>query len=343
MKHIGTVLVFLILAVSCKNEDVTFAEPVFPEIYRVDARILNDDFMFRHGYQPHVYDSLLIVGNMSDKDIICIFNKNTGALIESLGQLGNGPYELITPIAFSVNRSSGYLYVNDYGRKDILQYDLNKIVRGTEDYVTAIRLSEDSKDRNNFLFVKDSLFISNGFADRVALVSPSQIKDKIEACSAVVGFESPQTWNQFMSSYSCNAVSPDGKKFASATLIGGIVELYSIDGDNIKEGRKKLFYEPIFDKKGMAYNPTPETIYGFCHLSVTDAYLYATAHAKVNPTTMPNTIWKFDWKGNPIASYTCKYPIENFTVDEAAGKAFAVVYTDAGEQALAVIDLKGRV
>ncbi|MGL5547856.1 MAG: 6-bladed beta-propeller, partial [Tannerellaceae bacterium] len=273
MKSVGLALVFLILAVSCKNEEVAFVGPVFPETYCVDARILNDDFMFRHGHQPQVYDSLLIVGNMSDKDIICIFNKNTGTLIESLGQLGNGPYELITPIAFSVDQSSGYLYVNDYGRKDILKYDLTKIVKGADDYVTAVRLSEGSKERNSFLFVKDSLFISTGFDDRVALVNPSQIKDKIEACSAVLGFESPQTWNQFMSSYSCNAVSPDGKKFASATLIGGIVELYSIDGDKIKEGRKKFFYEPIFDKKGMAYNPTPQTIYGFCHLSATNTHL----------------------------------------------------------------------
>lgn len=339
MKHVGTVLVFLILAVSCKNEDVAFAEPVFPEIYNVEARILNDDFMFRHGYQPQVYDSLLLVSNMSDNDIICVFNKNNGTLIKSLGRLGNGPYELITPIAFSVDQSGGYLYVNDYGRKDILKYDLNKIVKGAEDYVTAISLGDEIKDRNSFLFVKDSLFITSGVFDRIALVSPSQIKDKIEACSAVLSFESPLTWNQFMSSYSCNAISPDGKKFASATLIGGIVELYSIEGNNIKEREKKFFYEPIFDKKGEAYNPTPETIYGFCHLSATDAYLYATAHAKVNPTTMPNTIWKFDWKGNPIASYTCKYPIENFTVDETVGKAFAVVYTEAGEQALAVIDL----
>ena len=89
----------------------------------------------------------------------------------------------------------------------------------------------------------------------------------------------------------------------------------------------RYFYKPILQKKGSVYNPTEETIYGFCHLHATDNYLYATVHGKKNPTSMPTAIWKFDWEGNPITEYQCdNTPIESFTVDEETGLTGACEY-----------------
>lgn len=102
----------------------------------------------------------------------------------------------------------------------------------------------------------------------------------------------------------------------------------------------RYFYKPILQKKGSVYNPTEETIYGFCHLHATDNYLYATVHGKKNPTSMPTAIWKFGWEGNPITEYQCdNTPIESFTVDEEKNKIYVIAYNPEGEQILGEINL----
>lgn len=323
---------------SCSVQEISYTPPVFNKEYQIESKIINDNFLFRHANQILISDSLLIVNNMSEKENICIFNRYDGTLINASGETGNGPNELITPICYSIDRKNNYLYINDYGKRCILKYDLNQSLQNPLSY-SNIKLADEINERNRFLFLKDSLFVTDGFFDRIAIVSHSRLISKITDCPINQKFESSDDWNKFMYSYSCITASPDGNKVASASIIGGILEIYNTKSKQIKLTKTKYFYEPIFDKKGPMFNLNQETIYGFCHLSATNNYLYATAHGKANPTAMPNTIWKFDWEGNPIASYKSDYHIGAFTVDEKNNLVYAIIYNQEGEQVLATMDL----
>lgn len=331
-------LILVFLFPSCEHK-ISYEAPVFQQQYVVIPRVLNDDYLFRYAHQPQLFDSLLIVGDMNDANNVCLFNRYSGALIEAFGEIGNGPGELVTPMGYSVDYQNGYLYINDYGRKSLLQYDLKEVQDGTAPPFREIKLSGEIGERSKILHLKDSFFVAESPFCRLLIATPEHTIQKVMQTFDGREFETDKDWFAFMNTYSCQAISPDGRKYVSATMFGGILEIYTLEGDTMERSAVKYFYKPIFDKKGIVYNPTPETIYGFCCLSATDKFLYATVHGTVNPTSMPTAVWKFDWDGNPVASFECGCPIENFTVDEESGLIYATVYNKEGELYLASMDM----
>ena len=341
IQHLLVIICIAIFFIQCKDEKIYYKAPTFLQKYNAKVQIINNEYLFRYAHQPQIFDSMLIIGDMSANDNICIFNRNNGNLIKSFGKIGNGPEELTTPVTYSIDKTNGYLYINDYSRKNIVQYNLKEIKNGQNIKTSFIKLSEEVEDRNRIIFIKDSLFISDGFNDRLALITPNKIiKTSTNSPNIHNKFEFDKDWFAFTQLYTCMAASPNGKMFVSATIIGGVLEIYNIEKEDIKLYKTLYLYEPIFDKREHVFTPTQETIYGFCHLSANNNFFYATAHGKISPTTMPNTIWKFDWEGNPVASYTCEYCIENFTVDDNNDLIYATIYDENGEQVIGIIDIK---
>lgn len=336
-----TIFLTLLLTgfISCKQE-VSYQAPVFPKQQQVEVQVLNNQYLFRYANQPLLYDSLLIVGDLNDEAYICIFNRYSGKLVKAFGKKGNGPGELITPVGYSVDKGKGFLYVNDYGRKSIFKYDLNHWENGIPTY-QEIKLSGEIGERNKILHVKDSLFVAKSLFDRLLLATPNRTVQKLMSVNPdPKKFQTGKDWYAFMNAYACEAISPSGNLYVSGTLLGCILEICKINNQMIESPSYQYFYEPIMDQKEYVYTPNTETIYGFCHLSVTDQYIYATAHGKKNPTTMPTSIWKFDLKGNPVSIYHCSdSPIENFTVDEENQLIYAVTYNAEGEQILSTISI----
>ena len=135
-------------------------------------------------------------------------------------------------------------------------------------------------------------------------------------------------------------VSPSGDLYVAATAYGGILEICPIGEQGIGNPSYRYFYEPHVRQEGHVYTPTPETVYGFCHLSATDRFIYATAHGQKNPTAMPTTIWKFSLSGEPVAAYHCgDTSIESFTVDEERQEIYTVAYGENGEHLLGRISM----
>lgn len=324
--------------ISCGQPSVVYEPPLFPERRHAAVEVLNDTYLFRYANQPAFYDSLLNVADMSEEAGICLFNRYDGRLVKAFGRKGNGPGELVTPVGYSVDAGKGYLYVNDYGRKSIYQYDLNRWENGLP-VGKEIKLTGVIGGRDRILHVKDSLFIAKGWTNRLLLGTPDSLLQKTTPRNPDSRiFDSDKDWYAFMSQ-SCEAVSPSGDLYVAATLLGGILEITPIQGNALKAPIYRYFYEPVFKREQTLFQPTAETILGFCHLSVTDRHIYATAHGKKNPTSMPTDIWQFDRSGKPLAVYACGIPIENFTVDEEAGQIYAVAYNEADEQMMVRITM----
>ena len=74
-------------------------------------------------------------------------------------------------------------------------------------------------------------------------------------------------------------------------------------------------------------------------LAATDNYLYALSLNGANDLYLPVTdIQVFDWQGNPIKKYKTNQLLMRLCVDEANGKAYAIVY-DNGDQNLVSFNL----
>lgn len=330
----------LISFIGCaNNKKISYSPPVFEKQYRVKSTIINDSSVYSHAWNMLVYDSLLLLVDVNLEDNIYIFNRNTGTFLKSIGKKGAGPGELVNPENFTLDNVNGVLYVNDYDRKKILQYYLGNIMNEMQPTYNEIQLGGDVLNCSRINYLKDSFFVSNGFKDRLLVLSPSKIELINKNVQHLPQLNADNEWYRYLSKYSTSLAKPDGKKYVTVTSLGAIMEIFSISEDKIELENTDYFYEPIFDLKNGSVLPNEQTIGGFAYLSVTDNYIYATIFGTVNPVKRPHIIWKFDWKGNPIASYETEHEIVCFTIDEASEQVYASVYKD-GEQVLAKIDLK---
>ena len=337
MKWLWGCLIMLYVT-SCTNE-VTYKSPEFIEKQPKEIRVLNDEYMFRYGSSPMVADSLLIMSTGYSEHNIAIFNRYTGNLLKEFGRKGPGPNELGRPTTFSVDKLNRSLYVCDWGKQALLRYDLRKVFEeGTPEY-ESIGMSDDFIRSSQMCFLKDSLFYAPASKEGRLLVGiPSSVLHVINSETPDVNkFPTREDWYNYMNASSGKAVRPDGHYLATASSLGGILEIFDLN--SMERVVLRHFYEPIFERKGHVIRPVPETIGGFMCLAATDKYLYATLHGKANPTSMPASICRFDWKGNPIDRYDCgKYPIYSFTVTEDDRTVYAVAAGEDGEHIL--LDIK---
>lgn len=333
------VCVIMCLVLSCANE-VTYEAPQFAKKNPQAVKVLNDEYMFKYGDVPMVVDSLLVMSTGNNDNNIAVFNRHTGNLVLEFGRKGSGPNELVRPTAISVDKMNRLLYVCDWGKRALLQYDLLAIPEGRISEYNSIKMSEEFVRTSLVRFLRDSLFYAPAVkGSRMLIGTPSEVQSLISSDIPDDNkFPTQEDWYNYMNLQSVTAVRPDGRFLAAGSALGGILEVFDLDSR--KRVVLKRFYEPIFEQKGHVFRPIPETIGGFAYLAATDKYLYATLHGKVNPTSMPTAICKFDWKGNPVAQYDCgNYAITSFTVTDDDEIIYAIAVGDEGEQILLEIKL----
>ena len=326
---------------SCSN-NVEYKAPEFTETQPKEIRVLNDEYMFKHGGNPMVVDSLLITSTFYNEHHIAVFNRYTGGLIEEFGRKGPGPNELATPVAFSVDKTNRRLYVCDHGKRALLCYDLQKVIETGAPHYKSIKIADQFARTSKMHFLKDSLFYAPAYKEgRMFVGTPSEIFRTLDSKLPDVNkFPTQEDWYNYMNSNSVVTVRPDGRYLAAGSALGGILEVFDLGSKGQKRVVLKHFYEPIFKQKGHVFRPIPETIGGFAYLAATDKYLYATLHGKANSTSMPTSICRFDWEGNPIDRYDCgKYAITSFTVTEDDLIIYAIAIGEEGEQILLEIKL----
>ena len=339
MKNLLYICLLALLFVSCMKT-IEYDAPIFTEQCPETINVLNDEYMFLYGNNPMLVDSLLIVSTFDDAHHLAIFNRFSGSLLKEFAKKGQGPSELLIPIAFSVDKTNKMLYIGDAGKKTLLRYNLCKLFEAGEPEYESLKMSSEFEKSSMLRFLVDSLFFAPANKEcRILVGVPSEIRWTIDSETPDINkFPTQEDWYNYMNIQSVTAIRPDGRLLAAGSALGGILEVFDLDSR--KRVVLKHFYEPIFKQKGHVFRPTPETIGGFAYLAATDKYLYATLHGKVNPTSMPSAICQFDWNGNPIARYDCgKYAINSFTVTDDDEIIYAVATGEEGEQILLEIKL----
>ena len=334
---IHILLLLLLFCSSCKDKTIIYKAPEFNNHYQANGKILNDTVIFSHAEQLNVVDSLLIMADYRFDKYIYIFNINTGELLCTSGRKGRGPGELITPTQISINKQTKDLYVHDYGKHKLFCYSIPEILAGSDLPYEEIALNQALAKQDHISFYKDSLFISHGYNNRLLIASLGDYK--IEDNEPYPEIVSPvKDWNLFLQNWSCSTFDPDRNRYVRATLIGGIMEIFTISNKGVQLEQRHFFYEPLFEKKGSLYLPVPETVYGFRLLAASKMYIYASMIGLTNPQSLPKTIYRFDWQGIPVDCIETPYEIENFIVSEDDSCIYATVYVEH-EQFPAVINL----
>jgi hypothetical protein len=335
MKQSSFLFLLYILIHSCAEiKEISYQSPNFETQREVNLEVINDSSMFRSITYMTIYDSLLIVCDPHINPIIHIFNKNDGRFLKAIGIVGHGPGELIQPVSFSTDYKKGILYVYDRGKMALISYVIQDIMNNSKTDGTEKKITSPINIHHAY-YLRDSLCLT--FGGLHAGISVSKIGESGVITNFVPSNPLEMTdneWLVFLNMYSIDAVSPDGSKYVIATIIGEIMDSYSIKESSIQPIATKYFYKPIHDLRRSISYINDETLYGFCAVFATNKYIYTTAHSKVKPTDLPHRIQKFDWNGKALDVYNCKYAIATFTIDEASNQIYAAVYKD-GELAIA--------
>ena len=147
------------------------------------------------------------------------------------------------------------------------------------------------------------------------------------------------------------AVSPDETHLAVATTLGGILEIFSLKDNIIRNVTTEYFIEPDFavnENGGYSFNDN--TVDSFNDISATDDRIYAVFGVGVRlkenfakPLDEQELIYTdiavFDWEGTPERLIHTDYRIEKLCLDEDADMLYTIVNDIEGNAWLGRIKL----
>lgn len=132
------------------------------------------------------------------------------------------------------------------------------------------------------------------------------------------------------------AISPDKKHFATVTNHGGILQLYSISGNEITSDFAEIMFPVKFKQTGSLLSPTDDSPFGFFAVCASDSLVFASFSD--TPNEMDCTkIGVWDWTGRPIRLIRTDYPVIQLAYDKASNKIYGIVMNEEGFQ-IASID-----
>lgn len=121
------------------------------------------------------------------------------------------------------------------------------------------------------------------------------------------------------------AVSPDKKHFASATTVGGALELFTIEGDSIAE----TFWANPYPLKFNNNRIEGEPVIGFTALCCSNKDVYAAFAGTTNGADATK-IGVWNWDGTSLEQIDTDYPILSLALQQSSGKIFGLIETEDG-------------
>lgn len=120
-------LSILFLAACNKNKSISFSE--FPKEFSLKGEKVEDKNHIKMG-TVDLYDTLLIICSpLEMRKCIHIYNKNSFKYLKSVGVRGRGPGEISVPGHGCIDDNKGILWYRDIGKKILLEFDLDKVLK----------------------------------------------------------------------------------------------------------------------------------------------------------------------------------------------------------------------
>lgn len=292
------VLGFCVAVASCGGGS-KYEELVFPETGEAEmSYVTGEDEILPNAFKMEVADSMIVMAGPLDNRWIHVYHRDNGRPLAHYLPNGSGPDEVIASFEFRQNPTGTEVFDlatgqvkcfnNDWHCVSSLAPDLSKdslVVKKLhflQDGRTLFEINTDlSHSRQGFTIMRD------GCRGNVYLDSPVDDEPEDNAC---------------MLDRHCVAFSPDGLKFASATLEGFILETFGIDNLDIKKRSVRMFYPYESVERDGFIGYSDRNVKGVVSMTGSDRYIVASFNGTVDGMA-PTDITVWDWEGNPIRRY----------------------------------------
>lgn len=303
-------------------EEVKFSAIAYEPLWNWASKIIRvDDLLVVSGYQRDSVETFLHVFDTA------------GSKIADYIRYGRGPDELAFP-PFSLHSEESSIFFYDYGQKldyELILEDHGKRASINSRYVQAEdpgSLYENFRIENNYL--------------RYHTVSPQEDPAEIprltvedadgNILSAI--YTSPFDGEDPMVKFSLGAqcyslaLSPDKKHFVMTYGDGGVIEIFSVSDDSIKEDYLRRYFQPKFTVKGYDVLPKDDAVRGFGRPCATDSYIlipFDGSKYGEKEELIYSDIAVFDWKGRPVKLLKTDYSVGPITYSESEGVIYSVI------------------
>ena len=321
----------------------------FAGFRRLEPHVIENDLLVGRPSRPMILDSLLIYTDKFEGKLITVLNLNTGSYRRVLS-VGRGPGETMM-IRRIYRDDDGRIFLFDINTHKIISYSADKSYQELLSPNTRLGETAFSYDEVPYEVITfGDGYIANGNFD-------GRQFSLLDGDGRSTGYFGVYPGNNddvgsgdafFMKNQTLMAVKPDQSRFAAAGYSNDQLVFYKAEKSGIPQKAREYFsydsnIEVMGNEHGTRAMHTPETRSAYLCLYPTDKYLYASYNGRtIAEMTVPDAskdiyILKFDWDGKFIEGYVVGN-IDDFAVDETAGRLYAFVYED-GDNILTAYDL----
>lgn len=335
---------------SCQNsgkEKSEYMLPVFKHQEVARVTLFKIDKPLASVFSVNVFGDYLFVGSPVDNFYIHIFNKHTGAFITSAASKGRGPGEFVNYVR-SLDTVKDTIYVSE-GSSDrpVYLYNLMDFVNKANNFRT-IDISGCSRSYLGLFPVKEGFLSAPATkGDRFAIHDKSGKMVSIYHKFPDLGVEldTLHLWKMIQLRTGL-AVKPDRNKFAAVTMLGAILEIYSIENNKIRLEKELKFYPPkiVINRSDSRSRIHPDCMIGFWNAVATNDFIYTIFSGKTerdfqSTPLLADFVYVFDWEGNPVKSYTVPCKIKRLSVNEQTKRAYITTVDEEGMDVVGYFDL----
>ena len=338
--------ILLLLIAGCgRNEEKLFP---FEDFRRLEGRAVCEDMLVGRPSRLTVIDSLLIFSDKLDDRLVTIANPKSGESRRAVFT-GRGPGEMMM-IRRIYRDDDGRIFLFDINTHKIISYSADKSYQELLSPNTRLGETAFSYDEVPYEVITfGDGYIANGNFD-------GRQFSLLDGDGRSTGYFGVYPGNNddvgsgdafFMKNQTLMAVKPDQSRFAAAGYSNDQLVFYKAEKSGVPQKTREYFtfdadVETMTHEYGVRVINKPETVSAYMCLYPTDKYLYAsykgrTIEEMMNPDIEKvNYILKFE-DGKFIEGYVVGN-IDDFAVDETAGRLYAFVYED-GDNILTAYDL----
>ena len=322
----------------------------FAGFRRLEPHVIENDLLVGRPSRPMILDSLLIYTDKFEGRLITVLNLNTGSYRRVLSS-GRGPGEMMMIRRISYDSKDKTIRLFDNNANRLTTFSATRSFSDLFSVSSIEDVIDFSYDNVPFEMAPfGDGYIANGNFD-------GRQFSLLDGDGRSTGYFGVYPGNNddagsgdafFMKNQTLMAVKPDQSRFAAAGYSNDQLVFYKAEKSGIPQKAREYFsydsnIEVMGNEHGTRAMHTPETRSAYLCLYPTDKYLYASYNGRtIAEMTVPDAskdiyILKFDWDGKFIEGYVVGN-IDDFAVDETAGRLYAFVYED-GDNILTAYDL----
>lgn len=333
-------LLLIIIGVSCSNnKKVKFVSSFGNDLKEqfVPSVLIKADMDCRYPIKMEVLDSLLVVQNLGTNELIQLYDKS-GCYLSCLVKQGGAPGEVAQLTStFTADKNK----ISVYSTPKITEYDPFKFLDKEADYFTTFQLEKTLFDLPVQCIQKhnDSYFLA-GFTDkmRFGFLNKDHSMTTYNEYPQIIENVSSEKVAQVMS-YTCKTVfSPDKNYWVQGTYIGGTLEVFKKENNQITPVKQIFIYPSIYKDVDPGITWGDETIIGVDDIYATSTYFYVLLNGTTgadlkskNPVApFAKKIMVFDWQGNLIKKIETDCMIMTLAVDASDRFCHVISFGDNG-------------